>query len=169
MIRTLSQTRRIPAAAAVAGAVLALLAMQAPMVDARERGAAAQRPARAMPQRPAPVRPPVTRTTETQRTDNGFVRNTTLTRPDGATATRNTTVTVDKEAGTRTRASEMTTFDGRNANSTTVTTRTENGFTRETSGTRPNGETFERSVTRECDRAAGKCTTTVDNGRGNGG
>lgn len=218
-------SNRKPVAAAVAGALLALLAAQAPAVEARERGAAAQRPARPVAQRPQPVRPPVTRTTETQRTDTGYVRNTTLTRPDGATATqtrtvvndrenglrsidvsrtgfdgktrsmsqdtqrtengwtssrtltnaagetasRNTAVTVDKDAGTRTRESEWTTFDGRNASSTTVTTRTENGFTRETTGTGPNGQSFERSVTKECDRAAGKCTTTVTNDRGNGG
>jgi len=210
---------RTPVAAAVAGALLALLATQAPILEARERGGAAQRPARPMAQRPQPVRPPVTRTTETQRTDTGFVRNTTLTRPDGATATqqrtvvndrenglrsvdvtrtgfdgktrsmsqdtqrtesgwtssrtltnaagetatRNTSVSIDKDAGSRTRESEWTTFDGRNASSTTVTTRTENGFTRETSGTGPNGQSFERSVTKECDRAAGKCTTTVAN------
>jgi hypothetical protein len=214
-----------PVAAAAAGALLALLAAHAPALEARERGAAAQRPARPMAQRPMPARPPVTRTTETQRTDDGFVRNTTLTRPDGSTATqqrtvvndreagtrsvdvtrtgfdgrtrsmsqdvqrtedgwtstrtltnadgqtatRNTSVSIDKEAGTRTRESELTTFDGRSASSTTVTTRTDNGFTRETSGTGPNGQTFERTVTKECDKAAGKCTTTVTNDRGDGG
>ncbi len=217
--------RHRPFAAAAAGAVLALLAAQAPLLEARERGPAAQRPARPMAQRPLPVRPPVTRTTETQRTDTGYVRNTTWTRPDGATATmqrtvvndreagtrsvdvtqtgfdgrtrtmsqdiqrtddgwtssrtrtnadgqtatRNSSVAIDKEAGTVTRTSEFTTFDGRSANSTTVTTRTENGFTRATSGTGPNGQSFERTVTKECDRAAGKCTTTVTNGPGDGG
>jgi hypothetical protein len=218
------QTRR-PVAAAAAGALLALLAAHAPMLEARERGGAAQRPARPMAQRPLPARPPVTRTTETQRTDNGYVRNTTLTRPDGATATqqrtvvndreagtrsidvsrtgfdgrtrtmsqdiqrtengwtssrtltnadgqtatRNTSVSIDREARTVTRESELTTFDGRSASSTSVTTRTENGFTREISGTGPNGQTFERTVTKECDKAAGKCTTTVTNDRGDSG
>jgi hypothetical protein len=220
-----TQRQRTPIAAAVAGALFALLAAQSPTLDARERGAAAQRPARAMAQRPQPARPPVSRTTETQRTDTGYVRNTTLTRPDGATATqqrtvvndreagtrsidvtrtgfdgktrsmsqdtqrtdngwtssrtltnaagdtatRNTSVVIDKDAGTRTRESDLTTFDGRSASSTTVTTRTDTGFTRETSGTGPNGQTFERSVTKDCDRAAGKCTTTVTNGGVDGG
>lgn len=225
MTRNASQPRRSSVAAAVAGALFALLAAQSPALEARERGAAQQRPARAAAQRPQPARPPVSRTTETQRTDNGYVRNTTLTRPDGATATqqrsvvndreagtrsvdvsrtgfdgktrtmsqdtqrtdngwtssrtltnaagetatRNTSVAIDKEAGTRTRESDLTTFDGRSASSTTVTTRTDDGFTRQTTGTGPNGQTFERSVTKDCDKAAGKCTTTVNNDRGNGG
>jgi hypothetical protein len=161
MIAQPTTSNRKSVATALAGALLALLAAQAPGVEARERGAAAQRP--------QPARPAVSRTTETQRTDTGYVRNTTLTRPDGATASRHTSVTVDKDAGTRTRTSEWTTFDGRNASSTTVTTRTDNGFTRETTGTGPNGQSFERSVTKACDRAAGKCTTTVTNDRGGGG
>jgi hypothetical protein len=78
-------------------------------------------------------------------------------------------VVIDKDAGTRTRESDLTTFDGRSASSTTVTTRTDTGFTRETSGTGPNGQTFERSVTKDCDRAAGKCTATVTNGGADGG
>lgn len=225
MNRSSTNEGRRPMAAAAAGALLALLAAQAPLLEARERGAAAQRPARAMASRPQPARPPVSRTTETQRTENGYVRNTTLTRPDGATAsrqrtvvndreagtrsidvthtgfdgrtrtmsqdvqrtengwissrtrtnaegqtaTRNTSVAIDREAGTRTRESDFTTFDGRSGSSTTVTTRTENGFTRETSGTGPDGQSFERTVTKECDRSAGKCTTTVTNDRGEGG
>jgi hypothetical protein len=168
MIAQPTTSNRKSVATALAGALLALLAAQAPGVEARERGAAAQRPARPVAQRPQPARPPVSRTTEMQRTDTGFVRNTTLTRPDGATASRHTSVTVDKDAGTSTRASEWTTFDGRNASSTTVTTRTDNGFTRETTGTGLNGQIFERSVTRECDRAVRKCTTTVTNDRGGG-
>ena len=210
-----------PLAAIATSALLLLAAAQAPDAEARER-AGAQRTQRAMPQRPQP-RPqarPVSRTTETQRTDNGYVRNTTLTRPDGATATsqrtvvndreagthsvdvtrtgfdgktrtmshdvqrtedgwtasrtltnaqgetatRNTSVSIDREAGVRTRESELTTFDGRTASSTTVTTRTEDGFKRETSGTLPNGKEFERTVVKECDRDARKCTTTVTNG-----
>jgi hypothetical protein len=58
-----TQRQRTPIAAAVAGALFALLAAQSPTLDARERGAAAQRPARAMAQRPQPARPPVSRTT----------------------------------------------------------------------------------------------------------
>jgi hypothetical protein len=48
-----TQRQRTPIAAAVAGALFALLAAQSPTLDARERGAAAQRPARAMAQRPS--------------------------------------------------------------------------------------------------------------------
>lgn len=103
---------------------------------------------------------------DVQRTEDGWTSSRTLTNAQGETATRNTSVSIDKEAGVRTRESELTTFDGRTASSTTVTTRTEDGFKRETSGTLPNGKEFERTVVKECDRDARKCTTTVTNGAG---
>ena len=128
MTHPMPQIRRIPAAAAVAGALLALLAAQVPTAEARDR-AAAQRPARVMPQRPAPARPPVSRTTETQRTDTGYVRNTTLTRPDGATATQQRTVVNDRDAGTRSIDVTRTGFDGKTRTMSQDTQRTENGWT----------------------------------------
>lgn len=201
-----------------------LLSIQTDSVEARERPGAAARGGAAtgaMQRRQPPRSGTLTRTTETRRTDTGYVRNTTvtngqgdtasrertvvndreagthsvdvtrtgfdgktrstsldvqrtedghtasrtLTNAEGQTATRNTTVSNDREAGVRTRESEFTTFDGRSGSSSTTTTRTDNGFTRETSATLPNGQTVERSVTKECDRSAGKCTTTVVNGR----
>lgn len=103
---------------------------------------------------------------ETTRTENGRTTQATVTNANGQTATRETSVVNDKEAGVRTRESQYTTFDGRSGGSTTVTTRTDSGFTRETSGTLPNGNTFERSVVKDCDRASGKCSTTVENNGG---
>lgn len=100
-----------------------------------------------------------------QRTEDGRTASRTLTNAEGETATRNTSVSNDREAGVRTRESEFTTFDGRSGSSSTTTTRTDTGFTRETNATLPNGQTIERSVTKDCDRAAGKCTTTVVNDR----
>lgn len=100
---------------------------------------------------------------DVQRTDDGHTASRTLTNAAGQTATRNTSVSNDREAGIRTRESGFTTFDGRSGSSSTTTTRTDTGFTRETNATLPNGQTIERSVTKECD--AGKCNTTVINGR----
>jgi hypothetical protein len=96
-----------------------------------------------------------------QRTEDGHTTSRTLTNAEGETATRNTSVSNDREAGVRTRESGFTTFDGRSGSSSTTTTRTDTGFARETSATLPNGQTIERSVTKDCDRDAGKCTTTV--------
>ena len=100
-----------------------------------------------------------------QRTEDGHTASRTLTNAAGETATRNTSVSNDRDAGVRTRESGFTTFDGRSGSSSTTTTRTDTGFTRESSATLPNGQTIERSVTKDCDREAGKCTTTVVNDR----
>lgn len=172
-----------------------LLSVQSDSAAARERPGAAARggaAAGALQRRPTPRNATVTRTVvndreagtrsvdvsrtgfdgktrssslDLQRTETGHTASRTLTNAEGQTATRNTTVSNDREAGVRTRESEFTTFDGRSGSSSTTTTRTDNGFTRETRATLPNGATVERSVTKECDRPAGKCTTTVVNGR----
>lgn len=106
---------------------------------------------------------PVTRTTVRTRTDNGFTVHTTATNPQGETATRDMTVARDPEAGTRTRTSSFTNFQGQSGSSQSVTTRTDTGSVTATTATRPNGETVERTVTRTCDKAAKSCTKTVDN------
>jgi hypothetical protein len=101
--------------------------------------------------------------TVTTRTDNGFTRSTTATNAEGQTATRNVEVARDLEAGTSTRNVDYTTFDGRSGSVDSTATRTENGFRRETSGTLPNGESFSRSIVKECDKGAKSCATTVTN------
>ena len=100
------------------------------------------------------------------RTDNGYVQNTTVTNAAGQTATRDVTVVRDHDAGTSTRTASYTTANGGTGSSTSTTTRTENGATRETTGTLPNGKTFERSAERTCDKASKTCTTTVENNGG---
>jgi hypothetical protein len=47
----------------------------------------------------------------------------------------------------------------------TTRTRTDNGSVTSSTTTGPNGNSAERTVTRNCDKAAKTCTTTVDNER----
>jgi cytoskeletal protein RodZ len=95
------------------------------------------------------------------KTDDGFTRSTTATNKDGETATRDLTVSRDKEAGTVTRESNYTTFDGGEGSKSDVIQRTENGFTRETTRTPPNGEVHSRTVDVSCDKDVGKCVKQV--------
>jgi len=113
----------------------------------RQRGAHAPR-----------VTQPHTRTTERQRTDNGHKRTDTVTRADGATATRNATVSNDKEAGTRTRNVDYTGFDGRQRSVDSVSTKTDDGFTRSTTATNAQGETATRDLTVSRDKETGTTT-----------
>jgi hypothetical protein len=96
------------------------------------------------------------------RTEDGFTRSTTITNPKGETATRDLTVARDQEAGTITRESNYTTFDGREGSKSDVIQRTEDGFSRDTTRTLPNGETHTRSVDVSCDKDAGKCVKQVE-------
>ena len=85
-----------------------------------------------------------------------------MTRTDGTTATRNATVTNDREAGTTTRSADYTTFDGHEGSMSDVIQRTDDGFSRETTRTLPNGETHTRSVDASCDEDAGNCVKQVE-------
>lgn len=96
------------------------------------------------------------------KTDDGFSRSTTVTNAQGETATRGLTVTRDKEGGTVTRDSNYTTFDGRSGSVSDVVERTDDGYTRDTTRTLPNGETHTRNVEVSCDEAAGKCVRQVE-------
>jgi hypothetical protein len=96
------------------------------------------------------------------RTDDGFTRSTTVTNAQGETATRDLTVARDKEAGTVTRESNYTTFDGRSGSKSDTVQRTDDGYTRDTSRTLPNGETHTRAVDVSCDKDAGKCVKQVE-------
>ncbi len=133
-------------------ALAMLLAVQVSARDGqRQRGTNAPRVTR-----------PHTRTTERQRTENGRTRSDTLTRTDGKTATRDLTVARDKEARTITRESNYTTFDGREGSKSGVTQRTDDGYSRDTVRTLPNGETHTRSVDVSCEKDVGKCVKQVE-------
>jgi hypothetical protein len=96
------------------------------------------------------------------KTDDGFTRSTTATNRDGETATRDLTVSRDKEAGTVTREANYSTFDGREGSKSDVIQRTEDGFSRDTTRTLPNGETHTRAVDVACDKDVGKCVKQVE-------
>jgi hypothetical protein len=96
------------------------------------------------------------------KTDDGFNRSTTITNPQGETATRDLTVSRDKEAGTISRESNYTTFDGREGSKSDVIQRTEVGFSRDTTRTLANGETHTRSVDVACEKDVGKCVRQVE-------
>lgn len=95
------------------------------------------------------------------RTEDGFTRSTTATNPDGETATRDLTVSRDKDAGTVSREANYTTFDGREGSKSDVIQRTDDGFTRDTTRTLPNGETHTRAVDVSCADNT-QCTKTVE-------
>ena len=99
------------------------------------------------------------------RTDDGFTRSATVTNPQGETATRDLTVSRDQEAGTVTREANYTKFDGRQGSMTDVIQRTEDGFTRDTARTLPNGTTHTRAVDVSCDKDAAKCVKQVEVGK----
>ena len=99
--------------------------------------------------------------TVTTRTDDGYTRNTTVTNAQGQTATRDVVVSRDAAAGTSTRSVDYTGFDGKTASVDATRTRTENGMTLDRQVRTPNGTTIDHDVVKTCDKAAGKCTTTV--------
>lgn len=167
-------TFRRPVTLLALGAITLFAVLPHGDAEARERVAGRARadaPPRVLTHpRPHP-RAGATRTTQTQRTDGGFQRTTTITNGAGQTATRNVEVVRDRAAGTMTRSVDYTTFDGRSASIDTTRTRTDDGFRSVTTGTRPNGESYSRTIERVCDRDARQCRATVerDGGAANGG
>jgi len=105
----------------------------------------------------------------TQRTDDGFTRNTTITNANGQTATTQVIVSKDVDAGTRTRSVDRTGFDGKTLSVDSVTQRTDDGFTRNTTTVGPDGTVSTRTVDVSCDQARQNCTRTVDANGGAGG
>lgn len=104
--------------------------------------------------------------TVTQRTRSGFTRDTTATRDDGTTATRNTTVVNDHAAGTRAVDSTATGFNGRTTTYSSDSQRTDDGYMRDVTRTLPDGQVNQHSVDVSCNPAAQSCTRTVVGGNG---
>ena len=98
----------------------------------------------------------------TTRTDDGFTRSTTVTNAKGETATRELDVSRNKETGTTTREASYTTFDGNTGSMSDVIQRTDDGYTRDTTRTLPNGETHTRSVDVSCNPDERKCVKEVE-------
>lgn len=109
-----------------------------------------------------------TRHTEQVATENGFTRNTVMTRANGDTATRNTTLTRDKDAGTRTREISGTHFNGTNYSGQSVTQKTETGFTHDANYTNSQGKTASRHVDAEVDKDEGTITKNISVTKPNG-
>jgi hypothetical protein len=99
------------------------------------------------------------------KTEGGFTRSTIATNKDGETATRDLTVTRDKDTGTVTRESNYTTFDGREGAGSDVIQRTDDGYSRDSARTPPDGETHTRAVDVSCDKDARKCVKQVEVGQ----
>jgi hypothetical protein len=101
------------------------------------------------------------RSTSTQRTPTGRMTNSTVTRGDGKTATRDTVVVNDRAAGTRSVDSTATGFNGRSTTYSSDAQRTATGYTQDVTRTLPNGQVNQHSVDVACDKAAQSCTRTV--------
>lgn len=159
-----------PAKSALMLSIAAVLTISALPAQSRERPAGAQ-PHRHdfqhKKERHTRQGQVVQRETTQQATENGFRRDTVVTNAQGQTANRQVEVVHDKEAGTRTRTMTGTTFDGKPVSGQSVTTRTEDGFTRQDSFTGPNGQTRTREmdVSRDGNTVTKTVTTTNPQGQ----
>jgi hypothetical protein len=148
---------------AATGAFAVMLVTLAAPSEARERGAAGARAgAAAGAAQGRRAGGDWSRTTETQRTGNGRTRSDRWSNAEGRTATRDVAVSRDAEAGTRTRDSQWTRPNGASGNANTVSTRTDDGYSRDTTVTNAKGETATRNVDVSRDRDAGTSTRSVD-------
>lgn len=102
-----------------------------------------------------------TRQVQQKPTANGIVRNTVTTNAQGETATRNMTLTRDKEAGTRTRTVEGTNFSGGSYSGQSVTQKTDDGISRESTFTNAQGKTISKSMDVVVDKDAGTVTKNI--------
>ncbi len=109
----------------------------------------------------ANVQAEFTRQVQQKPTANGIVRNTVTTNAQGETATRNMTLTRDKEAGTRTRIVEGTNFSGGNYSGQSVTQKTDDGISRESTFTNAQGKTISKSMDLAVDKEAGTVTKNI--------
>lgn len=99
---------------------------------------------------------------------NGFQRNSTMTNPEGKTATRLVTGTRDPETNTFTKKVEGTTFEGKTYSRDVTTQKTSDGYTREMDATGPNGKTKHREVVATVDKDAGTLTRDIEVTKPNG-
>jgi hypothetical protein len=83
----------------------------------------------------------------TQRTDDGYTRNSTATNAQGQTATRNATVANDAATRTRSRNVTATGFNGGTRTVDDDLQRTDDGYSRQTTITHPDGNVSSRNVT----------------------
>jgi hypothetical protein len=99
------------------------------------------------------------------RSEGGYSGQTTYTDAQGRTATRDAEVNVDREAGTASKSTSLTTRDGRTVEKETNVVRTESGFESQTVVTGPDGQVATRSQSGDYDADAGtfsRDVTTTD-------
>ena len=146
--------------AATSALAVLLVTLVAPS-EARERGAAGAR-AGAGAAQGRRASGDWTRTTETQRTASRRTRSDRWEGADGKTASRDLAISRDREARTQTRESSWTRPNGDTGNATTVTTKTDDGYSRDTTVTNARGEIATRNVDVSRDQDAGTSTRSVD-------
>lgn len=156
MSRTTVKSVRIAALGSMLG--LALVTFNVP-AEAGDGASKRARPAAGAQQKPR-AHGDYTRHTQVNRTANGYTRTDTWT-GDKGTATRNAEVVNDRARQTRTRNVEWTGPQGQQAHRTDVTQRTDDGYTRNSVATGPNGGTATRNVVATRDPASGTWTKDV--------
>jgi|APFre7841882724_1041349.scaffolds.fasta_scaffold07593_4 hypothetical protein len=103
-----------------------------------------------------------------QRTDDGYTRSSTATNAQGQTATRNATVVDDAAARTRSRNVTATGFDGGTRTVDDDLRRTDDGYSRQTTVTHPDGDVSSRDVTATYDSTNNVWSKDVSVERANG-
>ena len=93
-----------------------------------------------------------TRHTEQTATADGFTRSSTVTNPQGQTATHSVGVVNDASTGTHTREMSGTRFNGNTYSGQSVTQRTADGYTRSGEVTGANGQTASRDAVTTVDK-----------------
>lgn len=106
------------------------------------------------------------RKTEQKVSDNGFNRRTTLTNPEGKTATREVSGSYDKDKKTFTRSEKGTDFDGKSWSREASGERTQDGYRRDSEWTNRRGGHGHReaSVSRDGDSVTKDVKTTKADG-----
>ena len=96
-----------------------------------------------------------------QRTENGYTSSSTRLNADGEMANRDVQVTRDAEAQTVTRTSAGQNFNGESFSGSTVTQKTDDGYTRTSEHTNAAGDTQSRTVVAAVDRDNGVVTKDI--------
>ena len=102
-----------------------------------------------------------TQTTQVQRTADGHTRHDVWRNAQGQTATRDVVVTNDRSAHTQHRNAVWTGPEGKSTTVDSVTRRTQDGWHRDVTQTRPDGTTRGRDVDVSCDKSTHTCTKVV--------
>ena len=103
----------------------------------------------------------VNRESTKTKTDNGYVHTLNKTDDKGATASRRTEVVRDKNAGTSTRTTSGSNFDGKTYSGESVTRKTDTGYTSQGHFTNSDGKVVDRSVNATIDKGANTVTKQI--------